>query len=104
MVKGVKSMKKEEHEQLLSKILENAKDPAAVSDALTALREDYGATLATLQLTSADNESLKRQNDEIVKQNMKLFLKLGTGSPETPAQNDQPKKYEDLFDEKGKLK
>ena len=99
-------MTREEHEKLLAKILENAKDPAAVSEALTALREDYGATLADVQLTHADNDNLKKRNKEVTEQNMQLFLKVGHRSAEQENQEHEDKKreYSDLFDENGKLK
>ena len=97
-------MTREEHARLLADILKNAKDPASVSDALTKLQEDYQATLANAELTSADNASLKQRNDELIQQNMKLFLKVGKVPEEKQQQSDQPKKFEDLFDEKGRLK
>ncbi len=99
-------MTREEHEKLLAGILANAKDPAAVSEALTSLREDYGSTLADLSLTHADNETLKKKNKEIVEQNMKLFLKVGTKTPEQDNDQGESKpSFADLFDPKtGKLK
>ena len=99
-------MTKEEHEKLLADILKNAKDPAAVSEALSALREDYGATLADVQLTHADNDSLKKRNKEVTEQNMQLFLKVGhrSAEPDGTEQSDKKREFSDLFDEKGKLK
>lgn len=98
-------MKREEHASILASILSGRDDQAIVSDSLTTLSEDYAGMLADLELTRGENESLKKRNDDLTAQNMKLFLKVGNvPEPEAEAETEKKRTYEDLFDEFGHLK
>lgn len=97
-------LSREEHARALAKILEQAKNPADVSELLTQIGDSYGTALAEQELSKTEAENMKRRNHELTEQNMKLFLKVG-GVPETKP-DEPPKKmsFDDLFDEHGKLK
>ena len=83
-------------------------DPAQIRTQLTELQasvlQDYDAhaeAIAERDRLTGDNESLRAAN-------MKLFLQVGSKrKPEETgagADDNTPRKYEDLFDEKGDLK
>ena len=98
---------REEHAQRLAKILESKEDPALASDILAELSENYAAVLAEHKLAADHENTLKKQNDELVKQNMNLFLKIGTAEPkenrvEVPDER-KPIRYEDLIKENGHI-
>lgn len=72
-----------------------------LADFQTSLEADYDAH----EETTTKNTTYQQQIDQLQKDNMKLFLKIG--DPTKPEQNDQPKerrKFGSLFDEKGGLK
>ena len=106
-------MKREEHKDLVKKIMENAGNQGELSLLLTQLSEDYEKVLtesesavATVATLGADNENLRRVN-------MELFLKVGHEKPkDNPTDNggktapETPSNeltFEKLFDENGGL-
>lgn len=100
----------EEHTKLIQDIRLNLTDEAKVTEALTKLSEDYGATLKTVETEKTTAATLTKTNEDLRKCNMELFLKVGSPTPANttkPGQTDtgeQKKSFESLFDEKGKLK
>lgn len=98
-------MNRNEHSNILAAILAAASDPATVSDKVTQLSDDYMGLLAESEINRETITGLKKQNEELIKQNMKLFLKVGV-SQETPIQELEEKRptFESLFDENGNLK
>ena len=89
----------------LASVLANASDPAAVSEAITRISDDFGAALATISVQTAKIADLEAQNSALREQNMKLFLKVG-GAPEKPEEPETQEKpsFAALFDENGNLK
>lgn len=88
-----------EHKALLTQILESGGDQGRISDLLTQLSDDYGEIYTRAQSLESENTSLRDTN-------MRLFLKVGT--PQAQPEPDEPEKpalrFEELFDENGKLK
>lgn len=101
-------MSREEHKKILADILET-KDPAKISEHITKLSENYNSTLTENKLTDEERKSLKTQNDDLVKQNMELFLKIGQADekkddPPPPEENERkPIKYTDLASDNGHI-
>lgn len=101
-------MTREEFNQKLTEILASPGDVASISANLDTVREEHAAVLAAAAAAQNEAEALKKVNQDLIKQNMALFLKVGTdpgdaGSAEQ--EQDSPPRFEDLFDPKtGKLK
>ena len=75
-----------------------------LSDLQEGLTTDYDS----LEAITNERDSLKNDNEDLRKANMKLFLKVGQkdASDDLP-QKEEPKdkrKFEDLFDKKGGIK
>lgn len=99
-------LSREQHAQLLARILENP-DTANISEQVTELAENYASALAENALNSEQVTALKKQNDDLAQQNMKLFLKIGTADPE-PDQPDMEEerpvlRFEDLVNDNGHI-
>lgn len=99
-------LSREQHAEILAKILEQP-DSANVSEMVTQLAENYASVLADSAVNGEQIATLKKQNDDLVQQNMKLFLKIGQGEP----QDDTPKleeerpvlKFDDLVNDNGHI-
>lgn len=99
-------LSREEHKQLLTRLLESP-EPANISDAVTQLADNYAEVLADLAINRETSDSLRRQNDDLVQQNMKLFLKIGEGEPkddqiEIPEEK-KVLRFDDLVNESGHI-
>lgn len=97
-------MTREEHALILANILAGAGDPAVISEQVTLLSEDYGSVLASSALQAAENATLRQQNQSLIEQNMKLFLKVGAVPEATQEPEEAIPTFESLFDENGNLK
>lgn len=97
-------MDRNTHAAILAGILSGREDQAVVSDNLTVLSEDYAGVLAELELTKAENATLKTRNQALTEQNMKLFLKVGNVPEPEPEPEPETRTFESLFDTNGKLR
>lgn len=75
-----------------------------LSDLQDGLTSDYDS----LEAITNERDSLKNDNEDLRRANMKLFLKVGQKdtSDDLPQEDEQKekRKFEDLFDEKGGIK
>jgi len=103
-------MKREEHTEKIMQIKEKIHDTddGSITSLLSELSDDYGSLLTLMDETKLKNEKLTRDNESLRDTNMRLFLKVeGTDkqASEPEGENsDEPKKYENLFNENGELK
>ena len=93
--------------EILASILEQP-EAANVSEMVTQLAENYAGVLADAAVNTEQITTLKKkQNEDLIQQNMKLFLKIGQGEP----QDDTPKleeerpvlKFDDLVNDNGHI-
>lgn len=102
-------LSREEFRERTVKILADPGNVADVSKLLSELVDDH--LMVAAERDAADNlaQDLKKKNDELIKQNMDLYLKTA-GAPGTGEQAKNPAApppkpvYESLFDENGRLK
>lgn len=101
-------MKPEDHKAAMKLILENAKNPAEVSDLLAQLTEDNQKLESDYAVTVEQKNNLEQTNEQLRAANMRLFEKVGV--PETVTEKiaeekEDPKPdFSALFDEEGNLK
>lgn len=99
----------EEHEQILTNIMQNAGDQGALSEYLQSLREDYSETTSTLTTLNTDKQDLLSKNEKLREVNSNLFLKVGNVKDlfepkKDPEPEPEPElKYEDLVSPEGEL-
>lgn len=101
-------------ETLINKIkeIDSIEDGAERREKLTELTEEVGNIFDTYNTTLEQDQKLKEENEKLIEYNRKLFMKVGmdktpeqiekdtTGSDPMP----EPRRYENLFDDKGNLK
>lgn len=104
-------MKREEHTEKIMQIKEKIHEMDAdgtITSLLSELSDDYVALSTMMDETKLKNEKLTHDNESLRDTNMRLFLKVeGTDkqASEPEGENsDEPKKYENLFNENGELK
>lgn len=80
---------------------------------LTQLKDNVSDIFDTNESLNNENTKFKEDNEKLRSANMKLFLRVGADKSEDDIKNDQvgedekeinPRKFEDLFNEKGGLK
>lgn len=80
---------------------------------LTELTDSVSAVFDSNIDLMEKNKKYEDDNEKLRSANMQLFLKVGSGKTEQEIKNDsvgkieeesQPRKFEDLFDDKGNLK
>lgn len=102
-------LKKEEYETLINKIKGNIDDTqgALISEDLLSVVSNYNSALDEIDKINKENETLKKDKDELLKVNGKLFQKIGFEKEEekpTLPQEEQPEiKIEDIINDKGEL-
>lgn len=102
-------LKKEEYETLINKIKGNIDDTqgALISEDLLSVVSNYNSALDEIDKINKENETLKKDKDELLKVNGKLFQKIGFEKEEekpTLPQEDQAEiKIEDIINDKGEL-
>lgn len=102
-------LKKEEYETLINKIKGNIDDTqgALISEDLLSVVSNYNSALDEIDKINKENETLKKDKDELLKVNGKLFQKIGFEKEEekpTLVQDEQPEiKIEDIINDKGEL-
>ena len=102
-------LKKEEYETLINKIKDNIDDTqgALISEDLLSVVSNYNSALDEIDKINKENETLKKDKDELLKVNGKLFQKIGFEKEEekpTLPQEEQPEiKIEDIINDKGEL-
>ncbi len=78
--------------------------------ALTELTDEVSGIFDTNNTLMEQNKKYEEDNEKLRQANMDLFLKVGTGKTEQDVRNEnqepekEPRKFEDLFDEKGMIK
>ena len=102
-------LKKEEYETLINKIKGNIDDTqgALISEDLLSVVSNYNSALDEIDKINKENETLKKDKDELLKVNGKLFQKIGFEKEEekpTLVQEEQAEiKIEDIINDKGEL-
>lgn len=107
-------MKREEHKELVQKIMANAGNQAELSMLLTQLSEDYEKVLTESETATTNVTNLTTDNENLRRVNMELFLKVGHTKQDNPADDKGGNPtdnggipeltFEKLFDENGGLK
>lgn len=103
-------LKKEEYETLINKIKGNIDDTqgALISEDLLSVVSNYNSALDEIDKINKENETLKKDKDELLKVNGKLFQKIGfekeEEKPTLVDKEEQPEiKIEDIINDKGEL-
>ena len=101
-------LKKEEYETLINKIKGNIDDTqgALISEDLLSVVSNYNSALDEIDKINKENETLKKDKDELLKVNGKLFQKIGFEKEEekpTLPQEQAEIKIEDIINERGEL-
>ena len=103
-------LKKEEYETLINKIKDNIDDTqgALISEDLLSVVSNYNSALDEIDKINKENETLKKDKDELLKVNGKLFQKIGfekeEEKPTLVDKEEQPEiKIEDIINDKGEL-
>lgn len=101
-------LKKEEYETLINKIKGNIDDTqgALISEDLLSVVSNYNSALDEIDKINKENETLKKDKDELLKVNGKLFQKIGFEKEEekpTLPQEQAEIKIEDIINDKGEL-
>lgn len=108
-------MKREEHKEIIQKIMANAGNQGELSLLLTQLSEDYEKVLTESETATANVATLNTDNENLRRVNMELFLKVGHpkqdthaddkgGNPDPEIKGQTELTFEKLFDENGGLK
>ena len=85
---------KDEFKKRLNSILENETDAGQVSEAFTALPDDYEAALNEFSEISETNKTLKAKNDSLIEANGALFVKVGMFKDPEKEEKIEPKSEE----------
>ena len=102
-------LKKEEYETLINKIKGNIDDTqgALISEDLLSVVSNYNSALDEIDNINKENETLKKDKDELLKVNGKLFQKIGfekeEEKPTLPQEEQAEIKIEDIINDKGEL-
>ena len=101
-------LKKEEYETLINKIKGNIDDTqgALISEDLLSVVSNYNSALDEIDKINKENETLKKDKDELLKVNGKLFQKIGFEKEEekpTLPQEQAEINIEDIINDKGEL-
>lgn len=102
-------LKKEEYETLINKIKGNIDDTqgALISEDLLSVVSNYNSALDEIDKINKENETLKKDKDELLKVNGKLFQKIGfekeEEKPTLPQEVQAEIKIEDIINDKGEL-
>ena len=102
-------LKKEEYETLINKIKGNIDDTqgALISEDLLSVVSNYNSALDEIDKINKENETLKKDKDELLKVNGKLFQKIGSEKeeekPTLPQEQQAEIKIEDIINDKGEL-
>lgn len=102
-------LKKEEYETLINKIKDNVDETqgALISEDLLSVISNYNSALDEIDKINKENETLKKDKDELLKVNGKLFQKIGfekeEEKPTLPQEEQAEIKIEDIINDKGEL-
>jgi len=101
-------------ETLINKIkeIDSIEDVADRREKLTELTEEVSTIYDTYTNTLEMDQKLKEENEKLIEYNRKLFMKVGMDKTPEQVEKDttgtdpvpNPRKFEDLFDDKGNLK
>ena len=104
-------MKREDLKTLTDELLTFATEStqARISEIILTLSEDNEQMLTDAESLTASNETLRQSNEALRNVNNKLLLKVGEVPTNNPKPNEgnpnpNPRKFEDLFNDKGELK
>ena len=100
-----------EKADFLEKVKEigTCEDDATRRSLLADLQEGVSADYDAFTESSSKNEELTAEVTRLQEHNMKLFLQVGSPAggntpPDNPPEVKEKRKFEDLFNEKGRLK
>lgn len=103
-----------DRETIINKLKEigTVEDEAQRRDILSELTEEVDSIFTNYDNVLEEDKKLKEENEKLTEYNRKLFMRVGIDK--TPEQVDkdttgeepvkEPRRFEDLFDEKGNLK
>lgn len=84
----------------------NETTQARMSEIILTLSENNDTMLTEFETLSSSHDELKQSNEALRNVNNKLLLKVGevpTEPKKDPEPHHEPRKFEDLFNEKGEL-
>ncbi len=105
-------MNKDEFLEMIKQI-GTIEDDAERRTKLTELTDSVSTIFDSIEDLTEKNKNYEEDNEKLRNANMQLFLKVGANKTEKEIQEDQvgkteeekdPRKFEDLFDDKGNLK
>lgn len=84
-------MDREEHEKILNELLTPDLENSRRSELLQLLRADYSGVIEEHTTLSQTSEKLKKDNDDLIISNSKLFRQLGVvgGDPEMQKKEEE---------------
>lgn len=90
-------LKKEEHEKILSEILENARTTnlEEITNKLQKLREEYDIDFKEFESNKTSIAELSKNNEKLRIFNMELFNKIPTGTEEKKKEEEHKKEVDE---------
>jgi hypothetical protein len=82
-------MERETHENLLAELLNPEIEASRKTEILQELRADYTSVHTDFETISASNDKLKRDNDDLIVSNSKLFRQTGVTTEKKDEQVEQ---------------
>lgn len=98
-------MTRDEHTAIIREIRNNIADEGKVTELLTQLSDDYGATITTMENIQSDMEATQKANESLRDTNMRLFLKVGEPQQSVDEQIEpiETKDYDAAAEDLGKV-
>lgn len=103
-----------DRETIINKIkeIDSIEDVAERREKLTELTEEVGTIFDTYTSVVEEDKKLREDNEKLIEYNRKLFMKVGIDKTDEQIEKDttgvdpvkDPRRFEDLFDDKGNLK
>jgi hypothetical protein len=90
-------MQREEHETLLNELLLPDLEHTRRTEILQALRVDYGTVLTDFDSITTNNTKLKKDNDDLIVSNSKLFRQIGVTGNETLEKETKEKEFSETI-------
>ena len=94
----------EGYDEFIKEFSSGLEDLPSTAERITILNENVKDTLTELQRLKISNEQQERKIAELRDTNQRLFLQTATQSLKDEEPQEEKRKFEDLFNEKGELK
>lgn len=82
-------MERENHENLLQELLDTQIEHSRKTEILQELRNDYNSVLTDFDELTQTRDKLKKDNDDLIISNSKLFREVGTQNNTQQENEDQ---------------